>query len=301
MKIAVCFSGQFRTAKECTPNLKRYFSSDLHEIDFFIHTWDNTSYKNFNGTNIYPQQDRFITNDEINFLKEVYNPKAIKVESHSNYLKRFVENGFGNGLELWYSFYKSITLKKWYERKYGFKYDIVFKIRPDCMFRLFNLNNEINNIIQYPSNTLASHFKYDENWKNILTQISANDICFISNSKVMDEYAAFFVDKRTYDKKYNPMKCNNGGYGYTQFMHTHYKKLETTNMLIEPFVLRDAYKYLAKGALSDDTLNKIEELDGFYYTYYKTEPDRKLYIHTLLNQYNHNLDNFEKKIYLNED
>ena len=52
MKIAVCFSGQFRTAIECAPNLKKFFSSKTHDIDFFIHIWDVTSCKNFNATTI---------------------------------------------------------------------------------------------------------------------------------------------------------------------------------------------------------------------------------------------------------
>ena len=102
MKVAVCFSGQIRTALECAPNLKRYFSSDKHEIDFFIHTWDNTSYKNFNGANIYPQKDRFITKQEVEFLKQTYNPKAIKIESHSEYLKKFVEKGWDEEKQMYY-------------------------------------------------------------------------------------------------------------------------------------------------------------------------------------------------------
>lgn len=300
MKIAVCFSGQFRTAKECAPNLKKFLSSNKHEIDFFIHTWDNTSYKNFNGTNVFPQKDRDITEKEIEFLKKTYNPKFIKVESYSTYLEKFVNKGFGAGLELWYSFYKSIILKKWYERKHNFKYDIVIKIRLDCMFKYFDLNEEIKHILKHSTNTIATHFQYDLNWKNILNTISANDICFISNSYVMDKYSNFFVDKRTYDKLNDPLNCDNDGYGYTQFMHTFYKNIETTHMLSEPFVLRDAYKQLAKEELNDTILSKIEELDGFYYTYYKTEPDKKLYIHTLSNEYNSDLDNFDKKIYLNE-
>ena len=301
MKVAVCFSGQIRTALECAPNLKRYFSSDKHEIDFFIHTWDNTSYKNFNGTNIYPQKDRFITKQEVEFLKQTYNPKAIKIESHSEYLKKFVEKGFGSGLELWYSFYKSIILKKWYERKYNFKYDIVIKVRLDCMFREFDLDKQIEYIIKYPQNTIATHFQYDLNWKSILTKISANDICFISSSETMEKYANFFIDKRIYDKLNNPIECGNDGYGYTQFMHTFYKNIEVTDMLTEPFVLRYAYKHLAKENLDINILSKMEKLDGFYYGYYKNEPHKEFYIHTIFDKKITNYDDMDNKVYLNEN
>lgn len=301
MKVAVCFSGQIRTAKECAPNLKAFFSSDKHEIDFFIHTWDNTSYKNFNGTNIYPQRDRFITEDEINFLKETYNPKVIKVESHSNYLKRFVENGFGNGLELWYSFYKSIILKKWYERNEKFKYDVVIKIRLDCMFKnIDNFDKHIEHILNTSDNTIATHFRYDSSWRSILNKISANDIFFVSNSKTMDLYSTFFIDKMKYDKITNPSFCKNDGYGYTQYMHTFFKNINPIPAFDEPFVLRDAYKHLAKQELNKECIKKISEADGYYYSYYKLEPEGNFYVYSLFDKYNTNFDDMHNPIYLDE-
>ena len=76
--IAVCLSGQSRTWSTAKENILNYFDVKINthknckiNVDFFIHTWDNTSYKNFNGTNIYPQKDRFITKQEIKFLKHL--------------------------------------------------------------------------------------------------------------------------------------------------------------------------------------------------------------------------------------
>jgi hypothetical protein len=302
MKIAVCFSGQFRTAKECAPNLKAFFSSDTHEIDFFIHTWDTTSYKNFNGTNIYPQRDRILTQEEIDFLKSTYNPKLLKVESHSEYLKKYTNKGFGSGLELWYSFYKSISLKKLHERKNNFKYDFVIKVRLDCMFRKVNQFDEhINHILKYPSNYIVTHFRYDTNWKSKLNQISANDIFFIGTSKTIDSYSSFFIDKRIYDKKTNPSYCKNDGYGYTQFMHTFFKKIEAVQAYDEPFVLREAYKELASLDLNRlETHEKIELMDGYYYSYYKNDINANYYVYSLFDENTINFDDYENKIYLNE-
>jgi hypothetical protein len=301
MKIAVCFSGQFRTARECASNLKAFFSSDEHEVDFFIHTWDNTSYKNFNATNIYPRRDRYLTEDDIEFLKETYNPKYIKIESHFDYLKKYVNKGFGNGLELWYSFYKSITLKKLYERKHNFKYDVVIKVRLDCMFANETFENHINLVKNSTDNTIFTHFSYGLNWKNHLKDITANDIYFISTSQTMDEYAKFFVDKMNYDKNNPTSICENDGYGYTQNMHTFFKKLEAKRCYDNPFVLRDAYKELAKLSFDDDnTFLKMEAADGYYYTHYKTIPNQKCFVKTLPNEYRINLDDMYNKIYLDE-
>lgn len=302
MKVAVCFSGQIRTANECAPNLKRFFSSKKHEIDFFIHTWDNTSYKNFNGTNIYPQRTRLITSDEIDFLKETYNPKILKIESHLGYLKKYVEKGFGNGLELWYSFYKSIILKRWYERKYNFKYDIVIKLRPDCMFKNVDaFDKHIDYILSKSGNTMATHFRYSSEWTSILNTISANDIFFISNSKTMDSYSTFFIDKMKYDKSINPTYCKNDGYGYTQYMHTFFKNINPIQAFDEPFVLRDAYKHLAKEEISEKCIEKISEADGYYYSYYKLNPNGNFYVYELSNEVSVDFDDMDNLIYLNEN
>jgi hypothetical protein len=301
MKIAVCFSGQYRTAKECAPNLKKFFSSQKHEVDFFIHTWDTTSYKNFNGTNVYPQRDRFITEEEIEFLKKTYEPKGIKVESHSNYINKYVNNGFGGGLELWYSFYKSMSLKKMFERKNNFRYDVVIKIRLDCMFEnINNFDNHITDILSKPKNTIATFFKYASDWKDRLTTISANDVFFIGTSVTMDMYSNFFIDKKNYDKKNNTELCNNIGYGYTQYMHTFFKNIEVTYTIDDPFVLRDMYKHLAKEKFSKDCIEKISQLDGYYYSYYKSDPNGNFYVYKLFDKKITNFEDWTNKVYLDE-
>jgi hypothetical protein len=117
----------------------------------------------------------------------------------------------------------------------------------------------------------------------------------------MEKYANFFIDKRIYDKVNNPIKCENDGYGYTQFMHTFYKNIEVTKMLTEPFVLRYAYKHLAKENLDINILSKMEKLDGFYYGYYKNEPHKEFYIHTIFDKKITNYDDMDNKVYLNEN
>ena len=52
MKIAVCFSGQIRTGIENHPNIKEFFGKLYNDCDFFIHTWNFSEYKTYNGSNI---------------------------------------------------------------------------------------------------------------------------------------------------------------------------------------------------------------------------------------------------------
>lgn len=43
MKIAVCLSGQLRTAPYCAPIIRRYFES--HNPDYFLHTWSHDNWR----------------------------------------------------------------------------------------------------------------------------------------------------------------------------------------------------------------------------------------------------------------
>ena len=43
MKIAVCFSGQMRTALEANKSIIKFLGNQLPNVDFFFHTWDNKS------------------------------------------------------------------------------------------------------------------------------------------------------------------------------------------------------------------------------------------------------------------
>ena len=52
MKIAVCFSGQIRTAVENFINIKNFLGDIYNDCDFFMHCWDDCSYKTYNLSNI---------------------------------------------------------------------------------------------------------------------------------------------------------------------------------------------------------------------------------------------------------
>ena len=73
--------------------------------------------------------------NELNFkLKyEDYNFTYNQLVKYNEHLYKDV-NIFDIVQPLWYSFYKSIELKKKYELKNGFKYDYVLKLRPDIKY-----------------------------------------------------------------------------------------------------------------------------------------------------------------------
>jgi len=158
MRIAVCFHGQLRTACHAAPAIKSYLGNLWENCDFFIHTWDVSTYTNpsisfkdyiyvLTGTEIDlnllgHSVKNLVTDDEIEFVQNFYQPKFFKVESY----KKWVEEHDtlikkSNELPIpayrtpfYYSFFSSIQGKKSFENENGFIYDAVVKLRPDVSF-----------------------------------------------------------------------------------------------------------------------------------------------------------------------
>lgn len=172
MRIAICFSGQLRTAVHAAPAIKRWIGDLWENCDFFIHTWDINTYKGPHGcfydsvkklTNITMsscEKEKFdvpVTETDINLIKNFYEPKFLIIDDYykikdywgtyisENYLQKLNINRNGSHWEaLYYSFYRSIELKSFYEEQHNFKYDMVLKMRPDVSYPLhFNLKNEV--------------------------------------------------------------------------------------------------------------------------------------------------------------
>jgi len=137
MKIAICFSGQIRTGVESSENIIRFLGQLYPFCDFFIHTWDKNSQKNFSGTKIYPPEE-MVAEDTIEKIRTIYKPKKMIVE---NFDEVKLSNTIGsrslltnNVPGLWYSFHKSVEYKKEYEVENNFEYDFVVKLRFDIIF-----------------------------------------------------------------------------------------------------------------------------------------------------------------------
>lgn len=156
MRIAICFSGQLRTAVHAAPAIKRWIGDLWENCDFFIHTWDINTYiglqsefkqhyniltgleLNYKNVNI----QKVVENTEKEFLHTFYRPKIFEIENYENWLLNY-SNLIPKELfftyppyypPYYYSFYNSIEYKKQYEKNNNFIYDVVIKLRPDCSF-----------------------------------------------------------------------------------------------------------------------------------------------------------------------
>jgi hypothetical protein len=208
MRIAICFSGQPRFIEECYPGIKSNIidSNGNHEIDIFVHTWfspDITGkvlyhnlFSSFSG-------NAKIKENSIDRIKELYNPKEIRVESPLNFKPTVDYNGgFNTQIRVCeemgmnkndfiqmrlnsiysslYSIMQSNLLKKKSELEGGFTYDFVLKLRFD-------------NIINSPIilSDFDPNYLYHQEMNNAEFEIA--DWINFSSSKNMDSYSSVFL------------------------------------------------------------------------------------------------------------
>jgi hypothetical protein len=167
--------------------------------DFFIHTWDINKQKCYNLSNVFSKETK-LTDDEIQTIKQNYNPKKFVVENYKetyDTLKKYESHSYSdvqifNVIQpLWYSFYKSVELKNEYENQNGIKYDYVIKLRPDIKFhphRRFSQDLEM-----YKEEFKSGEF-FIENlvreWT--LETHTIDDVYFISSSEKMNVAATYY-------------------------------------------------------------------------------------------------------------
>lgn len=179
-RIAVCFSGQARYWRESLENIKRFFEHEYPhpenglevETDYFIHTWDTNSWR-------LPKTDISVYNDVVHNddedIKNAYNPKTIIVE-------KYVKERFDRAWDpMFYSFARSLMLKRDYELQHSFQYDLVIKARLDVIYnpaRKFPLQRVWPGVCY--TSTPISKFASEFNYNNF------DDVLFYGDSPTMD-------------------------------------------------------------------------------------------------------------------
>jgi hypothetical protein len=221
-RVAVCLSGQSRTWKYCADSIKSFISDKEYEIDYFIHTWDINTYRpleSIDGSEKYFYKSEIDTKSYIDY----YNPKLYKIqsfESFQNKLKKIKNpipihhNDNGNMINQMYSFKQSIVLKRLWERKNGFKYDYVIKLRPDLFFAYPSLRKNIE-LLEKNNKTFYAYHQYESNWKST----------YLYNSYPPDMYWLFLSSEESdifssyFGKRIKFMRKNIEEYHLYRFTH----------------------------------------------------------------------------------
>ena len=156
MKLAVCLSSELRNVTYSLPRIvsfcEHYFEG--YDIDYFVYA-PNTVTKNFQYVNaIFGQNDAVnvnVSDATIKFVNDTLHPKAFVIESDYEKIDSLVKMyGLNVGdyqmassrdTQHYFVNYRAfnqfhfaqqvIELKQQYEQKNNFKYDLVFRTRPD--------------------------------------------------------------------------------------------------------------------------------------------------------------------------
>jgi hypothetical protein len=180
LRIAVMFGGQLRTGVETSKSILNFLGDLLPQCDFFVHTWDITTYKrgDYHGSHN-PDFDWDAIKLKMEYFDEfisIYKPKKYTLEPFLEFRKNYEDKkDYTGGTHWMYSFYRVNELKKQYEIENNFEYDIVIKIRGDLMFT--------------PEVSVKPNIESILNNENKKTIFHLEDMYYIGRSETIDELA----------------------------------------------------------------------------------------------------------------
>lgn len=267
MRIAVCFSGEIRTGVESSENILNFIGDLIPNVDFFTHTWNYETKKNYNGCRIIGRITTDIT-QKIKKFNQTYKPKKIVIEEADHQCSD-IDMNLDIGIiiksipPLWYSFYKSVQYKREYEVENGFEYDYVIKLRPDIIFSpVRKLREELELII---GNKNGIFFI-----ENLIKERENLDICddvyFFSKSKEMDLASQYYnVVKSKIKTIYNQYPFN---YGFIEHLKQKNIEVHISDLLAEKYKKNNSYTIYREECLKLSPIKdyqKCFECNSYYF------------------------------------
>jgi hypothetical protein len=202
MKIAFCLSGHLRTYDKTIESFNTFknFISKIGNIDIFISTWEH---ENNPKDSLHPKdnEEKIVNLEKI---KNYYDPLSInincylKIEQYlkENYFKpRYDYESFGprhskdnvpHHMKSYFLLNQVAKLKENSEKINNFKYDLVFRIRPDYLF-----NKEIYEKILFQEKQPNTFYSFMYKYNDVDDQFGFSDsLTFSKYSKTF-----FHLDK----------------------------------------------------------------------------------------------------------
>ena len=174
-RVAICFSGQMRSALEGQLYYKENLYSQ-HEVEIFAHTWDNHA------------SSRLLM-DRMPLMIDWQADFPLPTDIYRGY--RVVNEKFPayNTFSMYCSIFKANLLKIQYEIDHGFKYDVVIRTRFD-----YALNRKLDLDSVEPGKVYVPADRQDER------HITCADMFAYGTSEVMDRYCSTWLNiPRLYD------------------------------------------------------------------------------------------------------
>lgn len=222
MRIAFCISGHLRTYEKCLDSFNKFknFISNFGQIDIFLSTWENESNPK---DSLHQNISESIQSVDLKKIKQYYNPLIISVHSYIQ-IEEFLKNNdfkpkynfdsFGptyskfnipHHMRGYYLLYQVSILKNSTELMNNFKYNLVFRIRPDYIF-----NESIYTNINYSTLKKNTFYSFMYRYNDVDDQFGFGD------SESFSKYCKtfFHLDKigKTWENAYDVPKTSSYGH-----------------------------------------------------------------------------------------
>lgn len=260
MKVAVCFSGQPRTWRNCVDQWHRLFSElkTRHgaDIDFFMHGWKANSLPH--AVAAVPTAETFLSDRsvpvqdaELQDLLHRLNPKSYLFEDSSVGIEKVAdtfrlgkrhdiyhgEPAISWAASQFYSVMRSAHLKKKYEFKNGFRYDACIRMRYDLYFDDTQIEYFLNNDFVKPDiNTVyPCHSGIDD---SMFPYFRMGDIFWYADSVTFDRVCDFYrwlpiIGKKSFQNK-NPST------EHTLYFYSKMIRMNVLPISVDPKIFRSA-------------------------------------------------------------
>lgn len=205
-KIAICFSGQLRTWKNCIHTFNKLIPKNA---DIFCHFWDYNTKPNWINDEKIPEK---ITDEELNEVIDILRPKKYLIENYRIIPTIRSEQliTYFPFLSQYYGIMRSARLKREYEIENDLEYDLVARARYDNYYI-----STISDSFQFlrPNTMHGFHF----GWNYIENTGRMGDMCWFADSQTYDIIADFYLNIWTIDP--NRIKFNKDQHQEILFFH----------------------------------------------------------------------------------
>lgn len=172
LKVAFCFSGQLRSFKDVYKIINRNLISHFKDPDIFLTTWED-------DPNLLDYKLLYNFSENINFKffpAQNYDYIIEKINKVKQFSNKF------NILNQLFLLKTCNDLKKTQEQKNNFKYDLVFRCRPDAIYLTSIQNYDFKIIPFLDGTTLSDNIN---NWNNLF--------CIVLEPTHMQEYIKPYI------------------------------------------------------------------------------------------------------------
>lgn len=181
-RIAICFSGQLRTWKNCYQNYNKLFTTDC---DVFCHFWDYNTKPNW----LADSTPDYLTKQDIDDVIEVLKPKKFLLETYRpvkpiSPTQIITYHGY---LSQFYGIMRAARLKKQYEIENDIQYDLVVRSRYDNYY--VSKVSDSYEIVR-PNTMHGFHFGWDKEEK----VGRVGDMFWFADSETYDLIADFYLN-----------------------------------------------------------------------------------------------------------